>query len=133
LSYQYYNLESLLIDEAGLPANNTSLRCSGFEGRPWLAGTTAADLARVSRQHDSSCQAAGEGFNLTSEERQIVALIVAGYTNKDMARHFSLSESTIYRRTLRIVDKLGLANKFELVLFTLNRRIFADEHHEHLD
>jgi DNA-binding NarL/FixJ family response regulator len=113
------------IDEGNLLAHNPLLRCSGFEGPPWWARTTAADLAKVSRQHDSNRQADGEDFILSDEENQIVALIVAGYTNKDIARHFSLSESTIYRRIFRIFGKLGVCNKFELVLFTINHRICA--------
>jgi len=78
----------------------------------------------VFRQPDSTRQANGEDFTLSTEERRIIALIVAGYTNKDMARQFSLSESTIHRRTVRIIGKLGVANKFELMLFAINHRIF---------
>jgi two-component system response regulator NreC len=64
-------------------------------------------------------------FNLSTEEQRIVALIVAGYTNKDMAVHFSLSQSTIYRRTIRIIAKLGVCNKFELLLFAISHELLG--------
>ena len=49
----------------------------------------------------------------------VIAAIVAGYSNKQMARHFALSESTIYRRALRILSKVGAANRFELILVAI--------------
>lgn len=90
-------------------------------------------MTGMSRRPDSACQADGEDFTLSTEEQRIVALIVAGCSNKDMARLFSLSESTIYRRTVRIIGKLSVSNKFELVLFAIDHRIFAGAQHEDCD
>jgi DNA-binding NarL/FixJ family response regulator len=81
---------------------------------------SAGDLYESSSKKEES-----EAMVLSPEEQQIMALIVAGYTNKEIARHFSLSESTVYRRTARIVDKLAVSNRIELVLFVL-------EHHLHV-
>jgi len=78
----------------------------------------------VSRQPGSTRQGDGKKFTLSPRERRIIALIMAGYTNKDMARQFSLSTSTIYRRTAQIIRKLKVANKFELMLFAINLGIF---------
>ena len=76
-----------------------------------------------SRRLHSTRQPDGEGFSLSPEERSLVALLVAGYTTREMARHFALSESTIYRRTVRVFGKLGAANRFELVLVAIFHRI----------
>lgn len=72
-------------------------------------------------------------FTLSAEERQMVGLILGGYTNKDMARQFNLSESAVNRRTLRIFDKLGVTNKLELVLFACSRRVADVERSQHPD
>lgn len=121
------------IGEGDLHANNPSPRCSGSKCRPSLAQATTAPMTGMSRRPDSACQADGEDFTLSTEEQRIVALIVAGCSNKDMARLFSLSESTIYRRTVRIIGKLSVSNKFELVLFAIDHRIFAGAQHEDCD
>jgi DNA-binding NarL/FixJ family response regulator len=86
-----------------------------------------ADLARAPHQADSSRQAEGESFCLSQEEHRIVALILTGYSNKDMAHHFSLSQSTIHRRIVRILVKAGLRNKIELVFFMMTRQLSAGE------
>jgi len=122
----------IAIDEGDWHARSPSLRCSESEGRPWLARAAAA-LGRGSRRTGSSFQADGENFVLSTEERRIVELIVAGYTNKEIALYFSLSESAINRRTVLIINKLGVSNKLELVLFAISRRIVGRAQPEHPD
>jgi len=75
------------------------------------------------QQSKSVCRTGGEGFVLSSEELQMITLIISGYTNHEMARYFCSSEATIHRRTLRIIEKLGVANKLELVLYALSLRV----------
>jgi len=75
---------------------------------------------------DSTQHIEGGDFALSNEERRLIALVVAGYSNKELARHFALSESTIYRRAVRILDKVGAANRFELVLVAIFYGISAD-------
>jgi len=71
----------------------------------------------------SVCEAGREGLALSSQEIHIITHIVSGCTNQEMALHFCSSEATIYRRTLRIIEKLGVANKLELVLYALSQRV----------
>jgi DNA-binding NarL/FixJ family response regulator len=80
----------------------------------------------ASPQLESTQHAERGDFALSTEERRLIALVAAGYSNKEMARHFALSESTIYRRAVRILGKLGAANRFELVLVAIFYGISAD-------
>jgi DNA-binding NarL/FixJ family response regulator len=64
-----------------------------------------------------------EDSSISAEERLIITLIVVGYSNRRIARHLSLSESTICRRVARILGKLGVDNRFELVLYVIDKRI----------
>ena len=75
------------------------------------------------QQPKSFCRAGGEDLMLSSEEFQIIAMIISGYTKQEMARYFCFSEATIHRRTRRIIEKLGVTNKLELVLFALSHRV----------
>lgn len=64
-----------------------------------------------------------EALPLSPEERELIGLIVGGHTNRDMARYFSLCERTIYRRIVRVRSKLGVSNRFELMLFAIEHGI----------
>jgi len=71
----------------------------------------------------SGPQAKEKAPPLSPEERQLIALIVDGHTNREVARYFSLCERTIYRRLVRIRSKLGVSNRFELMLFAIEQGI----------
>jgi DNA-binding NarL/FixJ family response regulator len=88
----------------------------GAGGRPSSAKAAAAGPSRSDRQARPVRKARAKPRALSAEERQLIRLIVNGYTNKDLARYLAVSESTIYRRMVRIRNKLGAANRFELVL-----------------
>jgi DNA-binding CsgD family transcriptional regulator len=62
----------------------------------------------------------GRHFGLTSREMQVIALIVAGYTNKDLARELGISENTAKHHLTNIFDKLGVSNRLELVLYAVD-------------
>lgn len=80
---------------------------------------------RVAGGSDIVIRVDGREFALSDDERRLILLTVAGYTNQDMARKFSLNASTVSRRTARLLRKLSLANKLELVLFALHYGIIS--------
>jgi DNA-binding NarL/FixJ family response regulator len=113
----------ILCAEADLAGDNEHPESSSFQaGATLIAGESTAHET-LPQQSKSVCQSGGEGFVLSSEEFQIITLIISGYTNHEMARYFCSSEATIHRRTLRIIEKLGVANKLELVLYALSLRV----------
>jgi DNA-binding CsgD family transcriptional regulator len=74
----------------------------------------------LAEAEDMAIHGGGKELILSAEEYRIVALILAGYTYQEMARQFSLAASTVSRRAGRILAKLGVANKLELVLFAIH-------------
>ena len=117
------NLSCISVDEGAPPAYSPSPSCTGPEGGASISPAPAVGMVRVFGELDSTPQADGADFTLSAEERRMIAMVAAGCTNKEMARHFALSESTIYRRTVRIFGKVGAANKFELLLIATFSRI----------
>ncbi|SNS45601.1 two component transcriptional regulator, LuxR family [Granulicella rosea] len=63
---------------------------------------------------------------LTPKEMQIVALIVQGCKNKDIANQLSTKEQVIKNYLRSIYDKTGVSDRLELALFTLHHRILAE-------
>lgn len=80
---------------------------------------------RVEGGSDMVIRVNGREFALSEEECRLILLTVAGDTNQDMARKFSLNASTVSRRTARLLRKLSLANKLELVFFALHYGIIS--------
>jgi DNA-binding CsgD family transcriptional regulator len=59
-------------------------------------------------------------LGLTQRELEIVATLIAGYSNKDIAKHFHISEFTVKRHLSNIFDKIGVSTRLELALFALS-------------
>jgi DNA-binding NarL/FixJ family response regulator len=56
---------------------------------------------------------------LSSREREVVQLIVAGSTSSDIALHLSLSRKTVDTYRGRIMVKLGVANRSALIRYAM--------------
>ena len=63
---------------------------------------------------------------LTPKEMQIVALIVQGCKNKDIAMQLNTKEQVIKNYLRSIYDKTGVSDRLELALFTLHHRLLAE-------
>jgi len=64
-------------------------------------------------------------YGLTTRETEIVTLVVAGYSNPDIAQRCSISEQTVKHHISNVFDKLGVSNRLELALFAVNHRLTA--------
>jgi len=60
-------------------------------------------------------------FGLTPRELEIVSAVVAGYSNKEIAEYFKISEDTVKHHLSNIFDKLGVSTRLELALFAVNQ------------
>jgi DNA-binding NarL/FixJ family response regulator len=63
---------------------------------------------------------------LTPKEMQIVALIVQGCKNKEIALQLSTKEQVIKNYLRGIYDKTGVSDRLELALFTIHHRVLAE-------
>src|ERR1700738_4351621 len=62
-------------------------------------------------------------FGLTPRELEIVSAVVAGYSNKEIAEYFKISEDTVKHHLSNIFDKLGVSTRLELALFAVNQAL----------
>ncbi len=63
---------------------------------------------------------------LTPKELKIVALIVQGCKNKEIALRLCTTEQVIKNYLRSIYDKTGVSDRLELALFTIHHRILAE-------
>ena len=62
---------------------------------------------------------------LTPKEMKIVALIVQGCKNKEIALRLGTTEQVIKNYLRSVYDKTGVSDRLELALFTIHHRILA--------
>jgi DNA-binding NarL/FixJ family response regulator len=62
---------------------------------------------------------------LTTKEMQVVALLVQGCKNKEIALRLGTTEQVVKNYLRTIYDKTGVSDRLELALFTTQNRILA--------
>jgi two-component system, NarL family, nitrate/nitrite response regulator NarL len=107
-----------------------SIRCVN-DGQYWIGQEGVSDLIQALRRTipapSVSASKAHQDFGLTPRERQVIALVGAGYTNKDLARELVISENTAKHHLTNVFDKLGVSNRLELVLFAVEHRLINED------
>jgi DNA-binding NarL/FixJ family response regulator len=100
------------------------IRCV-LAGQYWVCHESASDLAQALRKFEPrpDANAGRQKFDLTRRETEVIALVVGGYTNKDIAKKFGISAHTVKHHVSSIFDKLGVSNRLELVLFSLDHHL----------
>jgi len=58
---------------------------------------------------------------LSARELRIVAWIMAGYRNKDLARKLGITERMVKYQLTKIFNKVGASNRLELVFIAIDR------------
>jgi len=95
-------------------------------GQYWVCHESVSDLAHALLNFAPRPEAVGrprEFFGLTPRETEVIALIVAGFTNRDIADKFVISEHTVKHHLTNIFDKLGVSNRLELALFSIDHHL----------
>ena len=115
----------VILKEATTQRLFDSIQCV-MAGQYWIGRESVSDLVRALRSvAPSENGARGKDYGLTPRELEIVTLVVAGYSNPDIAQRCSISEQTVKHHISNIFDKLGVSNRLELALFAVNHRLTA--------
>src|SRR5215469_363914 len=62
---------------------------------------------------------------LSQKELGIIAAVVRGYKNRDIAAQFHITEQVVKNALRGIFDKIGVSDRLELALFVLHHRMLA--------
>lgn len=103
-----------------------SIRCVSA-GKQWVDQESVPELIQAVREMGPFHRAAAPKQHLspTDREMEVIGLIVAGFTNKDLAQKLKISENTAKHHLTNIFNKLGVSNRLELVLYAIDHH-FVD-------
>ncbi len=93
----------------------------------WLPEETAAveEFLGITQskpaEHDG--RARPSGMDLTRRELEVLALVVAGRSNREIAQDLTLSERTVARHIANIYEKAGVHGRAEITAYALRHQL----------
>jgi two-component system nitrate/nitrite response regulator NarL len=100
-----------------------SIRCV-VAGEFWIGrGNVQGLIQALQMAHSAPPEDPVKRFGLTARELEVINTIVEGYSNKEIAHRFSISEQTVKHHLSSIFDKVGVSNRLELALFSVHNQL----------
>jgi two-component system, NarL family, response regulator LiaR len=90
---------------------------AAYAGFPTLSPEATQALINSTRQRT------GPGFDLTQRERQVLSLLVKGFSNSEIAEQLTISMATTKFHLSNIFNKLGAKNRVEAVTIALEKNL----------
>ncbi len=96
-----------------------------MDGEYWVGRESVSNLVQYLRTLVTPAAAFPQRnkYRLTPRELEIIAAVVAGFANKEIAQHFKISEDTVKHHLSNIFDKVGVSSRLELALFAVNQSL----------
>jgi DNA-binding NarL/FixJ family response regulator len=86
---------------------------------PLMTGTLFSQIARVAIRRGE--QAALEAVRMTPREREVIALIATGKSNKAIASELNVAADTVKSHVRNVMDKLALHSRLEIAIYAHNQ------------
>ena len=94
-------------------------------GDHWVERKKVPNLMQYlqDRMQSARDETKGKTFGLTPREMDVISTVVAGFSNKEIAAYWKITEDTVKHHLSNIFDKLGVSTRVELVLFAVNHKL----------
>ena len=118
-------IEGLLLGAEGVVPKHSSSEMlfksirTVMAGELWVSRDMVTSLAGILRGWSGTKGRKVKVFDLTRRELEIIAAVIDGMPNKDIAKMFQISEYTVKHHLTSVFDKVGVTNRVELATFAI--------------
>ncbi len=109
-----YLLKGVTIDELAVGIRSV------YAGRPTMAVEAMQALTQAAQSGPKL------GDDLSRREREVLALLVAGKSNREIAEQLAISLPTVKAHVSHILAQLGVANRTEAALIAVKHNLIPD-------
>ena len=111
----------ILLKESSIQLLRKCIR-SVMDGEYWIGRRNVGDLVSELKKYSVPpvAKKTERNWRLTPRQLQIVAEIISGKTNKEIALRLGLSSQTVKHHLTSIFNELGVFNRLELALFAVH-------------
>jgi DNA-binding NarL/FixJ family response regulator len=94
-------------------------------GDHWVGRVRVSNLVQYLQRLTQSAldETKHKKFGLTSRELEVISTVVAGYSNKEIAAYWNITEDTVKHHLGNVFDKVGVSRRLELALFAVHHRL----------
>ena len=110
------------------PAEVLRLVRRAAAGRTALSTDMALRLAESLRDQRDGASIEHALTSLSPRQREVVALIAEGRTNREIADHLYLSEGTVKNHVTRVLEVLGAPDRTKLAVLLVRHQMLLDRH-----
>jgi DNA-binding NarL/FixJ family response regulator len=82
---------------------------------PRMTGTLFSQIVHAAVRQGT--KAALEAVSMTQREREVIALIAAGMSNKEIAQRLSIATDTVKSHVRNVMDKLALRSRLQIAAY----------------
>jgi two-component system, NarL family, nitrate/nitrite response regulator NarL len=115
-----------LLKDAEMPEIVAGIEAAAA-GHASISPRVATGVLTSVRAGDPAAAAATPAEALSGRERAVLALLVDGYPNAEIARRLHLSPSTVKNHVARVFEKLGVASRVEAATFAVRHELLDAE------
>ena len=93
----------------------------GYDVRAWPLAEADGSIGAIVAVAQEIAVPPQAGAELTPRQLQIVALVAAGLSNKEIARRLTIATSTVRNQVTDILNRLDLASRTQLAVWAIRR------------
>ena len=96
-----------------------------YNGHSFLSPSAAASLVEECQQKTNVEGEKDPYEQLTDREREVLKLVVEGYTAREIADMLFISPKTVEGHKARLMDRLNIHNTTDLIKFAIRKRVIT--------